>query len=600
MEFSYKTIEFTLHECLVQLQNILTMLDADRELLLCINRNKEILATKRYRVAVMGEFKRGKSSLINALLGNEILPADVEPATATINRITFGGQLRSEVHFKDGSSKAIDVTELSDYVTKLTPEGASRADKIREAVVYAPSVICQNYVDIIDTPGLNDSGTMTRVSIEMLEEIDAVIVAIHAKIPFGQTEGDFVAQLMRSPNIHSVLFVVTFLDMLDEDDYEYEYFIERIKKRIRSDVFRRLESSLDQVTEDGRREAQAHLKKAHQLLDEPYVFGLSAAQALKYFTTNNQELLKKSRFYEFKNELMQIITAKQVENACLYTLNEIRFLMKQIPHIYDSKMSIMHQSINEMDAQVQRVEMFLEHADNMFEKMFISKIDEIQNVIYMLNGCKNTVVSAFIQDLSALKELNHAELYKLLQKNSQIQSHYVSEYYTTMLRPKLSSIVSNIQSDMIAIFQKNLSQELFASDKQANKDLQTVIGVFAQIFCEEAVFDFEWTSSPVPTTADLCNYNIIEHVIVATDVSFNSYISTLVKKIDDTRIKTGELFKQYVKNQSETVRASKVAQRYTLQTYIKTYERNYSQFKATLHDINTATDEIAAHLLDSL
>src|SRR6476660_5374268 len=43
-----------------------------------------------FRIAVVGEFKRGKSTLINALMGREILPADVLPCSATVNRVTYG------------------------------------------------------------------------------------------------------------------------------------------------------------------------------------------------------------------------------------------------------------------------------------------------------------------------------------------------------------------------------------------------------------------------------------------------------------------------------------------------------------------------------
>jgi predicted GTPase len=136
----------------------------------------------------MGEFRRGKSSLINALLGLNVLPSDVTPTTATINRITFGTEPKATIHFMDGRKSDINISELQSYVTKLTEENEKTALSIREAVIYYPTVICQNHVDIIDTPGLNDDETMTRTTINILNDIDAVIVTVSALFPYSETE----------------------------------------------------------------------------------------------------------------------------------------------------------------------------------------------------------------------------------------------------------------------------------------------------------------------------------------------------------------------------------------------------------------------------
>lgn len=69
MALSMKTMEFQLHESLVQLQEMLTLLNFDREYLDLLEDSKTRIKTRKYHVAVMGEFKRGKSTLLNALLG---------------------------------------------------------------------------------------------------------------------------------------------------------------------------------------------------------------------------------------------------------------------------------------------------------------------------------------------------------------------------------------------------------------------------------------------------------------------------------------------------------------------------------------------------
>ena len=181
MATEYQSVEYRLHECLVQMQDMLSVLNFDQSLLDALQECKNLIKNKQYKVAVMGEFKRGKSSLINALLGSRILPADATPTTATINRITYGAAPRAVITFQDGREQEIPVHELKDYVTKITAEGAARALQIKEATVYFPTVFCQNHIDIIDTPGLNDDARMTQITIDMVANVDAVIVPIQCE-----------------------------------------------------------------------------------------------------------------------------------------------------------------------------------------------------------------------------------------------------------------------------------------------------------------------------------------------------------------------------------------------------------------------------------
>ena len=116
-------LDFQLHSILLQLQNIAKSVP-NNSIQNDIDSAIQSLQEKRLRVAVLGDFKRGKSSLINALLGMNILPVDIEPTTATVNRITFGIQPAAVIHYKSGDSKKIDIKFLAAYVTKLTDQSA--------------------------------------------------------------------------------------------------------------------------------------------------------------------------------------------------------------------------------------------------------------------------------------------------------------------------------------------------------------------------------------------------------------------------------------------------------------------------------------------
>ena len=116
MKKDYRYYEFGAFEKLVKLSQLL---DETEELPLLCGQREEIRkrqnAIRRGKVCavVAGEFKRGKSTFINALLGEEILPADICPATAVPNRIVYGEVPRSRIRYKDGAEKEIKIEELA-------------------------------------------------------------------------------------------------------------------------------------------------------------------------------------------------------------------------------------------------------------------------------------------------------------------------------------------------------------------------------------------------------------------------------------------------------------------------------------------------------
>ena len=93
------------------------------------------LAEDSFDIAIIGEFNRGKSTLINALIGKDVLPMDVLPTTATLNRITYNIAPYVHVNFKDGREEDVDIENLKEYVTKITDEASEMAKSIDEVIV---------------------------------------------------------------------------------------------------------------------------------------------------------------------------------------------------------------------------------------------------------------------------------------------------------------------------------------------------------------------------------------------------------------------------------------------------------------------------------
>ncbi len=152
-----------------------------------IQQLKERLLTDNFKVLVIGEFKRGKSTFINALLKQEVLPAYSTPTTAIINEVKWGEKPKALLHYKKDASglarspEQIPVDKIEDYVviknfTKKEEEiHKSPYDKVE---LFWNLDLCRNGVEIIDSPGLNENEIRQQLTIDYLLKVDAVLFVL--------------------------------------------------------------------------------------------------------------------------------------------------------------------------------------------------------------------------------------------------------------------------------------------------------------------------------------------------------------------------------------------------------------------------------------
>ncbi|MGN1417690.1 MAG: dynamin family protein [Oscillospiraceae bacterium] len=258
-------------------------------------------AKERFEVAIVGEFKRGKSTLINALLGQEVLPADVLPATATLNRVTYSTEPYVMVEFKNGSSERVDIEHLADYVTKLSYESEKMAETVKEATVYYDTDFCKNHVDIIDTPGLNDDEQMTNVTLSILPEIDAAVFVISANSPFSQFEKEFLEKKMLTSDLGRIIFAVNCFGTFSKEDEDR--IVETIEKRICSYVMEKAKK----VMGENSKEFDVYKRK----IGKPKVIGVYAKKALMAKENNDAAMLEESNFPKFESVLETMLTQER-------------------------------------------------------------------------------------------------------------------------------------------------------------------------------------------------------------------------------------------------------------------------------------------------
>jgi len=141
----------------------------------------------RFYVACVGQFKRGKSTLLNALVGHEVVPTGFVPVTAVPTVIRFGDEPHARVRMRDGAWRDVAMTDLKEYVTEeLNPENKKAVDG---AEVFVPSPLLSSGMCFVDTPGLGSVFTgNTATTQAFIPHIDAALVVVGADPPIAGEE----------------------------------------------------------------------------------------------------------------------------------------------------------------------------------------------------------------------------------------------------------------------------------------------------------------------------------------------------------------------------------------------------------------------------
>src|SRR5207247_10078541 len=129
-------------------------------------------------------YKRGKSTLINALLGGPILPMAVVPLTSIVTEVRYRSEPGITIEHLDGRREEIATEELAGFVTE--PGNPLNQKRVRRAVVPPPSPFLRQGVGIVDTPGVGSIFEHnSELTYEFLAESDAVIVVLGADQPLS-------------------------------------------------------------------------------------------------------------------------------------------------------------------------------------------------------------------------------------------------------------------------------------------------------------------------------------------------------------------------------------------------------------------------------
>jgi len=176
----------------------------------------------RFVVLLIGCFSSGKSTLLNALLGQPVLPVKVNPCTAILTEVVFAEQAAVTVHYVDGRVEELTVPQFIDAFQLRTASedqaGAEASDRfgdVDRAVVGWPLPLLRNGVVMLDTPGLDDDPVRTARTLSSLPDADAVIFTLSANRFLSDLERRTLHTDLLPLGLRNLFFPVTMVDLLD-------------------------------------------------------------------------------------------------------------------------------------------------------------------------------------------------------------------------------------------------------------------------------------------------------------------------------------------------------------------------------------------------
>ena len=230
----------------------------------------------QFVITIVGEFSRGKSTILNAILGADIIPTAVAPTTATLNIIHYSDTPFLKVHFRDGSKEDLEFNKSA--FKEFTGLVDFDPSTIKYMEMGYPVDYLKDGTVLVDTPGVNDIDEQRMdITYGYMPVSDATVFIFNASTPFRRSEQEFLSDHVLTNNIPKLFFVVNRIDEVDPED-------------------------LDEVTDDLQNKLKAILK-----VDEVELHPISARSAFRAGLANDAAMLAKSGFTEFEESLKEFI-----------------------------------------------------------------------------------------------------------------------------------------------------------------------------------------------------------------------------------------------------------------------------------------------------
>jgi len=292
----------------------------------------ERIAEGRFYVACVGQFKRGKSTLLNALIGHPILPSGIVPVTAVPTIMRFGQRYGARLRLQRGEWAEIAVHEIEQYVTE--EKNPQNRKGVAGVEVFVPSPLLLKGMCFVDTPGLGSVFESNSAATHaFLPHIDAAVAVIGADPPIAGDELELVETI--SKQVQDILFVLSKADRVTEEQRAAAIFFARqvLENRLQHPVPFIFEiSALEQIKKGGsQRDWDRLVASLEQLVERSgqQLVWKASARSLHRLSGQLLAVIKEERdalSRPFEDSEERIGQTRETVSQAVQSLNDLGFL----------------------------------------------------------------------------------------------------------------------------------------------------------------------------------------------------------------------------------------------------------------------------------
>jgi len=338
------------------------------ELIHLLEQAQNHLDKEQLSIVTCGEFKQGKSTLLNALLNEtDIFPVDVDIATNVVSSISYSEEEKITVILGEigkGEAKQIARTEIPNYVTEQGNQ--ENFQKVQMVTIESPNPQLKEGLILVDTPGVSSlSAEHTALTYTFIPNADVVLFISDVFAPLSQKELNFISEKIY-PYCQNIIFVVTKTDEVNN----YEAIIESNRQKL-----------AQQLNLAG---------------DKINIIAVSSKNKFDYLKSQDEEDLQDSNFESLESELWQLIAQQRGKILLAKALTEIAKALSSLQMPLKAEFSACSEKNNQkIKPQIEKLKAEFQQTKQRQQNLLDNNAEWLQKLSYGLDDMKDKVFNQF-------------------------------------------------------------------------------------------------------------------------------------------------------------------------------------------------------------
>ncbi|NMB56574.1 hypothetical protein GYA19_01385 [Candidatus Beckwithbacteria bacterium] len=401
------------------------------------------IAKKEFLLIILGQYKRGKSTLINALLAQKLLPTSIIPLTSIITIIAYGDKPKCVVEFFHKKPKILSISKLPEFITE--GKNPKNIKGVKKVFINLPNDFLKQGIRLVDTPGVGSIYQHnTDLSYKFVKQADMAIFLISPDPPISQAELKFLQTIKN--DLAKIIFVQNKIDQIEAGDLQKSF---QFSQKVINEVFDNKKIRLYQV---------------------------SAKKGLEGKIENNPDKIQTSNIIKLEEQLKNKFLSKKDNILILSLIIKIQNLIKELEFEIKLKQESLRLPIEKLK---EKTELFHQEA------LKIKQEKEDSN--YILQGqIEKIIKETLVKDLEDLQKIEIPNLRLMFknftQTNLNLSGSELLKTFNQFIEKTIKNIFKQWRKEEEKKLQKILNKIIIRFSHQNNLRIQKIKQISSEIF----------------------------------------------------------------------------------------------------------------------